>query len=64
MGEWPSWDGKGKEKAGVKKPWVKVVKKDSGESEDGSKATAAAITMGFTEMMVVLKQQCATWLQL
>jgi hypothetical protein len=53
--EWPGMKGKGK--VGVRKPRVGVTKKTSGESEVGIGAIAAAISVGFAEMTVVLKQQ-------
>ena len=54
--EWPGMTGKGKGKE--KRPRVGVTKKMLGESDVGIGAVVAAISMGFAEMTVVLKQQC------
>jgi hypothetical protein len=53
--EWPGMTGKGKGKE--KGPQVGVTKKMLGESDVGIRAVVAAISMGFVEMTVMLKQQ-------
>jgi len=54
--EWPGMKGKGKGKE--KNLWVGVMKKTLGESEVWIGAVAVAISAGFAEMTVMLKQQC------